>query len=192
MKKINNNQAGVISIWLVFLIVIIIAVLGYAGMTVWQNNQSKNSKTNIMLDSDIQAPNDSNVSENYLEVEQWKVKFKLDDSVKDASYIYSSDGYITLTTPRLNELAANNSDCSGANESITIKRAKIGEDNFGTPWTEEELIDRGIKVGEYYYYSEAGQPCFREGGPEEFNAVEQEVMSIRAMLSEIYNSVTPL
>ena len=125
----------------------------------------------------------------YLVIKEWGVKFRLSNSTQDAVYKFKENGsnWVIITTSRLDELSLNNPACSGANESTTISRARVGDDRFGSPWSEQDLRNIGVKVEDYYYFTEGGQPCFDTD--ENLASVVEEIGLIRAELSKISETV---
>lgn len=122
------------------------------------------------------------------------VKFVVPEKVSDVTYSIDSkwpDGLL-LTTPRLAELAQTVSWCGSADRSAGISRAKVGDDHFGSPWSEKELSDIGVKLGEYYYYPDGQQACM--GTEEDLAPIQSavnEVGAIRASLEQIAKTVQP-
>lgn len=108
------------------------------------------------------TPSPASSSQKYLTIKEWGVRLKLSSTNADSNYKFEkdSDQFVVLSSTKLDEAAKNSKVCSGANESVTLNRTKVGDDHFGSPWTEKELQSIGKKVGDYYYYNDAGQPCF--------------------------------
>lgn len=181
------------------LLVTVIGVIGFAGwQVVSRQNNEQPATTNA---SKGQSPALKKPAENhsekeaavYLDIKEWGIRVKPTGLAEGATY--TSDGpeyqYVTITTPRLIELADTTPGCEVAKDSVTLNRAKVGDANFGSPWTEEELQQIGTKLGEYYYFQSGGQACF--GHPEELEKIKvqmDEIYAIRASLGILYKTVT--
>lgn len=195
MKK---NQHG-FSLSVVLVVILVLGVIGFAGWYLYEQN-----KTSDATGSTIAQPQGAKQEgkadaaltneDKYLVIGQWGVKVKLDSNTQNATYSFESPdqtNFLTLSTPELDKISATYENCKGANKSIAIARAKVGDDHFGSPFTENDLVGRGgVKIGDYYYYSDAGQPCF---GTEEdlynLKDVMNEVGAIRVNLSKLQPTI---
>lgn len=194
----TKNQIGFGAIGVIGVIVIV-SLMAFSGWTFI--NRSKNKPTSTAKTSAKQVQAEVGESTNidqpkeitkYLVIEEWGVKYTLGQSISDATYKFTqtNNQYVLVQTPRLAELANQSKFCTGADESISLNRAKVGDDRFGSSWTEEELQAIGTKIGEYYYFSEGGQPCF--GSEKELKQESElitEVSSIRSMLGQLSKTV---
>lgn len=190
MQVINTkkNQKG-FGILEGLLIIVIIGLLGGLGWYVWSNRaeepQPITESPAVQTTKDVEETEAETEDDSYLTVKEWGVKFKLDESIKDAGYFFkkTTDDFVFLTTPRLEELSNSTPSCKLAAESVSITRAMVGDDHFGSPWTQAELEERGTKVDEYYYFDEGGQACF--GTDEDIAKIEKTVTEIGEIRADL-------
>lgn len=193
MKK---NEKGFSAVE-VLLVLVVIGLLGGAGWYVWQSKNKNDQSTTSTSQADSkrennkEAPKDEVATAKYLTIKEWGVRLKLSDNIANATYRFEKPDYqwVYLTTPRLNELAQQTPECSAAKESITLNRAKPGDDRFGSPWKESELQEIGTKWGDYYYFGEGGQPCFTD--KQDFQMPE-EISQIRVSLGNAIKTIEKL
>lgn len=177
----SKHQKG-FGILEVLLILVIIGLLGGLGWYVWSNRAKESqpiaATPAAQTAKETEEPEVETEDDGYLTVKEWGVKFQLDDSIKDAGYFLKkpTDNFIFLTTPKLEELSSSTPNCKLAAESVSITRAKVGDDRFGSPWTQADLEEIGTKVGDYYYFDEGGQVCF--GTDEDIAKIEKTVAEI--------------
>lgn len=191
--NIKNDQKGVALVIMILSVLVLFAIFG-VGWKVWDSGKNNNLElvqTSSPTKTDIETPQQI-IEPTYLVIKEWGVKFRLDKSVSDTTYILEDEknNWVILTTPRLTELADSSPTCRAAKNSVSIARAKVGDDRFGSPWTKAQLEEIGFMVNDYYYYADGGQACF---GSEESlvkdTAIVEEVGIIRTKLSEIHKSV---
>lgn len=196
----KNNQSG-FGVIAVIVAVLVLGALSFAGWTVLKKSNHKNevattasSKASIDNDKKVEDKTPVVEAKNYLVVKEWGVKYELDQAITNATYAMKQPGYqyVTITTPRLTELAQSTPPCSGAATSISLNRAKAGDDRFGSPWTDEQLQQIGTKSGDYYYFSEGGRACFgSEEDLKQYSQAVEEISSIRGKLGSISKTVRP-
>jgi hypothetical protein len=192
----KNNQTGFSAV-VVLVLIAVIAIIGFCSWVILGKSKGGESSTPQAITkqkttSVKSKPNTAEGKINYLVIEEWGVKYPLDPSIADATYVMEKSGnqYVFVQTPRLVKLAGESKHCAGADESISLNRAKVGDDRFGSPWTEEELQNIGTKVGDFYYFGEGGQACF--GSDAELKqeaAIVDEVSAIRSKLGQLAQSV---
>jgi prepilin-type N-terminal cleavage/methylation domain-containing protein len=192
IMKLNQKGFSVIEITIV---IAVIGVIGSVGWLVYDHQKSKNTDDNTIVSptqvnntTENTANSNETISAKYLVVSEWGVKIKLTDDITKATYVFEKpdNQWAYLNTPRLVELSKQYPECSSAKDSISFNRAKPGDDRFGSPWTENMLKEIGIKVGDYYYFAEGGQPCFSD--KQDFQT-PKEISSIRASLSNAIKTV---
>lgn len=181
----------------VMVILSAVSVLCVAGWVIYHRQSSNDSTTK----SGITVPNPATTTEpspaptqeenttEYLAIKEWGVRIKLAPAIEGATYRFKNpaDQWVKVTTPRLAALSQQYSpECAIADDSISITRAKPGDDRFGSPWTEENLQKVATKAGDYYYFSEQGQPCFSN---EENFRTPKEINTIRTAFTEAVRTI---
>lgn len=204
----TSNQKGFSAVEIV-LVVAVVGLIGVVGWLVFSRrdnsvaNSEKTSNSSVVQTANkTQAKSENAPQEKvaanaqdqrkFLVVKEWGVKFETSDMAQDVSYEFApgANNMILLTTPRLAELAKATPVCANADKSIGIARAQIGDDHFGSPWTESELAAVGTKIGQYYYYSDGGKSCFgQEAELQKYSAAIAEIGSIRASLTQLAKTV---
>lgn len=185
MKK--NAGFGVVAIILIAAVLILVGLIGWRVYVANENNYKSTANHQNGVG---QAPgSESEYSTNtggYTEIAEWQTMLPKTASGERISYrMDASQQFAYITTERLNGLANASVECKGAGQSISISRAKPGDDHFGSPWTEDELGRVGKKVGDYYYYAVLGQPCFGDPG----FVTPEEIAQIRKDLSDSIKQV---
>lgn len=167
---------------------VVLAVFG-TGYYVYQQNQDKPQPANNTQQNQNQqqTTNDQTEGGKYLVIKEWGVKIPLDEKIKNVSYKYNTEGYISITTPELEDFYIKHSECSPF--SVPMQRIKPGDDHFGSPWTKEELELLSTEIKGSYYKEEVGKPCQGTGTAVE---IPENILSIRSSLGESIKKVTPL
>ncbi len=171
------------------LLILLLLAIGAAG---WYAVKQHQNDQNDQVAGPSSAQTSTTSTNKYLVIKEWGVQFKLTDVTKDATYKLASpaDDNVTISTPRMDEISQTYSECSGANNSLALARAKPGDDHFGSPWTEKELAKISKQIGGYYYYPSSGQACFPEdGGDFTRSDLKDEVGRIRANLTPVLSSI---
>jgi uncharacterized protein YxeA len=137
---------------ILIIIVIILALAGGATAAWHYWHKNKNF-------SDNSSPQNNY---GYLVIKEWGVRFKLNDKTKNA-YVYEkttlggySDAYY-LSSKEIDGYITSHPSCKGLIKATHYERAK--PDTPPQNFTEEFLKLRGPKIGEYYYWTNAGPRC---------------------------------
>jgi len=124
-----------------------------------------------------------------LEIPEWGVALRLDDYTADTSYEFINDQpYIALSNSQLTEIARNNQPCNNVNTNVRLVRATPGMTVNGETLTEQNLTDRGIRIGQYYYFIYNAGGCDAKFGNAD---VTSNVNSIQQRLSQLYITTIP-
>ncbi len=175
----NKKTAGFGMIGIILLSAVVIA-LGFVGWRVYDAHYGQKQPD---VAASKQTPVDANAG--YVVIKEWGVRIPLSEKTKGMTYaIDGSNAFAFVSTPRLDELAKQNSECAEAYKSVSIGRIKLGDDYMGKPLTESDLGRTWVKIENYYYYSGVAQPCF--GGSQ---AAVTEIGDIRTALIESIKSV---
>jgi len=159
--KIKNDQRGIAHVAMVVLVVVVIGVVGLAGWKVWDNGQKKKDPKTATTKTSSTKKTDPKVVpvSKYLEIIEFGIKIELSDEIEDA-YYKMENGYPYLSTHSLDKYA-------GCSQVAAVAKAKVGEDNFGLPYTKDELekISK-LKIRETYFWVEPsnGGSCSDPGG----------------------------
>lgn len=157
-KKLRKNQQG-FSAWIIvlflMLILVLLLVFWYVRQQDSKNQQAKTSSSNNSKNALVQTSPEK-TSQNtvkYLEIKEYGVKLVLTKDIEDAYYVIEN-GYPYLSVKSLEKYPYCNLSQNKSSGSIAaVARAKVGDDNYGSPWTQAELEKASkLKVGEYYYW----------------------------------------
>jgi anionic cell wall polymer biosynthesis LytR-Cps2A-Psr (LCP) family protein len=174
MKNKLAKQDG-FAVFEVLFFVLVVAILVGAAYYVGKNHSSVKSSSNSQ--SSNSSSNKVLTAQKYLNIPELGIRLKLSDKNADTYYVMTSPSntYVVLTSKALDTLAAKTPGCEGANKASTLSKIKPGDDNFGSPWTEDELKNAGDrpskKIGDYYIVSVPGQSCFPPASDEAITQV---------------------
>lgn len=91
----KNNQKG-FGVVGALIVIAIVALIGFAGWYIWQKNSDKNNskQTNNSKQNKSYSPkeNEDKNKDEYLDIKEWGVRFKLNDVAKGAYYSIRDDG----------------------------------------------------------------------------------------------------
>jgi type II secretory pathway pseudopilin PulG len=114
------------------------------------------------------TPTPTKVQKQYLEIKELGIKFELTDNLKDAYYFVNKDGGVYVSVHHFDGLsgfegctAAGSSNIGGGLAAVYY--VKVGDEHFGTPWTQEELNKTGaVKIDDKYFMFEPNSqaPCW--------------------------------
>lgn len=124
-----------------------------------------------------------------LEIPEWGVALRLDDYTADTTYEFINDRpYVALSNSQLTEIARNYQPCNTVNTAVRLVRASPGDNVYGEVLTEAILKNKGIKIGQYYYFIYKAGACDTR-----FNNAEviANVDSIQQRLSQLYITTIP-
>ncbi|MBI2009382.1 hypothetical protein HYS84_03140 [Candidatus Saccharibacteria bacterium] len=177
----------------VLLALIFITLVSFVGWYVWKS--TKETKTSLSNSGGSDNISTAPAKEKkYLEVKEDGVKFELTDKIEDAYYYYNQDAGAYISLKRYDNVqgfegctAKGGTDSEGSGLAH-LSSAKVGDDNFGSQFTEAELADRvesrGKKIGETYYWLESNSqaPCWDFDNIPEDDKRVQEMIKFRSEL----------
>jgi lipopolysaccharide export LptBFGC system permease protein LptF len=192
MKTISvNRQQG--SAHIIIVAVLAVALVGALGYIFWSNilQPKSETKTNTSAKADVTASPSVSASpkadDGTIVLSDWKVKFKLPDSLKNTSVKYSQQtkGGVTsygFTTARIEALG---SDCATQPYGKTLvlarsTKAPSGMDGY-------VLINQAAIDGYYYTYTETLPMC--SGSTTEPGPANQVEIDDNAALGELLKSL---
>lgn len=191
MKK--HTQSG-FSLVVILLVLILVAVVGFAGYYVYNTQQNKkDTASQPATDKKLTSANPAATpaaptaqdTQKYLVIKEWGVKVPLAKNIEDATYYYRAfeDGgsavYVSTKT-----ISAKYPDCAADKTTV------YAYGRFNNPNERNELVDKTMgelnpnapKVGNYYYYAIHPQAyCF-----ETLNKTDKEIDAIQK------NEIQPL
>jgi hypothetical protein len=130
---------------LVFTAVLVLAAIGVGALYL---HQRSSNKTMLFTDQIYNAKE--------LKIREWGVSMPMADFTRDPYYAFDKQtGKVRVSTHRLDELSAKAKRCSPGHVGITLGRAKPGDkiaEYSGATWSEPMLMQKGTKVGQYYYF----------------------------------------
>lgn len=162
MKDIRKNQQGfsALLLLLVFLVLLILVLVFLFVRNRDNNNKQANKATSsTATQSTSTASTQQSTSTNgqnaakYLEIKEYGVKLVLTKDIEDAYYVIEN-GYPYLSVKSLEKYPSCNLNQNKSSGSIAaVAKTKVGDDNYGSPWTQADLEKASkLKVGEYYYW----------------------------------------
>ncbi len=149
----NNKQSGFSTIEGVIAVVLIIAVLGFVGLKLY-NHQSKQVNTATSNSHNTSQSPISNNSQNstpaqqsapnagYVVVKEWEVRFKPVEGLTGIEYALTNNNTVQLTTSQLKEL---DPSCSAQNYPVLGGIVRSSQASVPS----SQALG---KVGSYYYY----------------------------------------
>lgn len=170
MRKLNSKGFTPLHI---LLVLVIVGIVGGTGWYVYSDKKAANKSAQNQQQSGAQ--NNSPTSEKkYLEIPEMGLKIELSEKIEDAYYAMNSGGWAYLSVYAFDSYA----NCKANSETgmAAVASGKVGDDNFGEPFTEAELEERGTKIGDKYYWIDLAQSdCSAdtngENGDPNFDAV---------------------
>jgi hypothetical protein len=150
------------------LIVIALSLVTGVGYYVYNTNKNNDKlQNNSQISSDTKQSKSSDKDKRYLEVQELGIKFEVTDELKNIYYKVDENGYVYLSVHELDNIKGFEGCTAGSGAGqdgiAAFSYAKVGDDHFGTPWTEADLKNRSqAKVGDTYYWVEprSQAPCF--------------------------------
>lgn len=144
--KLNKKGFTLVEILLVIIAVTLVTGVGYYVLQANQNNKAETKPS---------TPSTPASAKKYLEVKDLGIKFELTEDIKDA---YVSGAYLSI---RHFDNLKGFENCRADQDSLgiaAVEHAKVGDDRFGSPWTEAELNQTAqAKLGDTYYWVSKGQ-----------------------------------
>lgn len=161
MKKDQKGFTLVEGI-IVLAVILLIGGVGYY-MYARQNSDAaqttESAKTNQQTTDKKEA---GNSTQKYLDIPEAGVRLALTDSTKDAYYTVSEEGNIYLSIhyfDKLKGFEGCTSDAMNGKQGIAaLDHAKVGDDRFGSPWTQAGLEEfPNSKISDTYYWIAGSQ-----------------------------------
>jgi uncharacterized protein (UPF0333 family) len=179
-KKLNQKGFSAVE---GLLILIIILLVGFIGYYVWHTQKTTDKTIDTASNATKSSPAKSSSQQKFLSIKEWGVKLKLNTSNSDAYYtvVPGQDNEVYISSKALDTFGAQHAECSGVNRSVIMSRLKPGDDNVGSPWTDQELAQAGTKVRDYYYVINTGLPCSGDD-TNTVNDLANQVQAIRVKL----------
>lgn len=152
MRKLDQKGFGFFY-WLLILLLLILLIL--ASWYVYKNQQKKKQSASSSQQQQSTQPANQPEEKKYLKIPEMGLKVELSEKIEDAYYAMHPDGWAYMSVKSLDKYAG----CKANAETgmAAIASAKVGDDNFGEPYTEAQLKAKGTKIGEKYYWIDLGQ-----------------------------------
>ncbi len=141
------------------LVVVILAIVGGTGYYVYQaNNKATETQNQAQTNANTAAPHKKNEKKSkpataieYLVVKEWGVELPLSSGIKDAYYIYDSNGYARLGTRSLTAMSAK---CAPDKVGVSVLSRQTVATHNANAQQSEPSWDHPVyntKLGNYYY-----------------------------------------
>lgn len=181
------------------IILVVVLLIGGIGFFVYANRDSNkdntDTKTSQQKDSEESA---DKAEEKYLDIPELDVRMKLTSSIEDAYYSMSNEGYAYFSTHYFDKLEGFEQCRSNAKNGeyglAALSYAKIGDDHFGSPWTQAEFDGfSNSKIGDTYYWVSGSQAtCWDNEKFPDSNPHVQKANEIRKALTDLSSSIEKL
>lgn len=169
MKKLNKKAFSIVELILIIFVAILLVGAGFYIYNRKNRNNALSTGTDIVASDNIEEESQPEIEDlekedKYLEVEEMGIKLKLTNSVEDAYYAYKYNKttkkyYARLSTRSVDKYPACSASKSSEHPGLaSISVNKVGDDNAGSPFTEEELEKASkLKVDDKYYLINGSQ-----------------------------------
>lgn len=160
MNKKRQQGFGWLPLLLLIFLILLLLLIGWFVKKRQDNSKPANSSASSQQSSSGQPANQQSTASQapqnavkYLEIKEYGVKIVLTKDIEDAYYVIERD-YPYLSIKSLQKYA----DCDlsknkGSGSVAAVARTKVGDDNFGSPWTQSDLEKVSkLKNGDYYYW----------------------------------------
>jgi len=154
---------GLLSLIAVLLIVLV-SYYVYHAQRVTSNTYSAASKVSQSTPQK-HTSSASSMTNQYLDIKELGVKFKLSEPIKDAYYAKDPQGYYRFSLKSFGTNTCVASSDGKGDGVVSLLVAKLGQpsmDDAGDPWTADALHKAGLKqIGDTYYGFQRGNgPCY--------------------------------
>ena len=192
--KLNQKGFGAIE---GLLVVIALTLIVGVGFYVVSTNKDKKEDTKTTQNSS--TPTESKPAEakkQYLEFKSAGVKIELNEQTKDAYNGTTNEDEVYIGS-RVVDRQPGLEGCKvggSASGIIALSHAKVGDDHFGSPTTEEELkVFSDVKIGDTYYWLTPGNgPCWNPDQIPENDPRIEKLLDFRKSMSDQQKTITKL
>lgn len=190
--KLNQKGFGAVE---GLLVVIVLALIVGAGFYVVNANKNKKDDAKTTQNSSTSNENKPvEAKKQYLEFKSAGVKIELNEQTKDAYNGTTSEDEVYIgsravdSQPGLEGCKVDGS----ASGILALSYAKVGDDHFGSPWTEADLKGvSDVKIGDTYYWLTPGNgPCWNPDEIPENDARIQKLLDFRKAMSDQQKTIT--
>lgn len=167
-QKSDRFLGGFTLIEVLLVVIAITLIIGIGFYIFTTNKQSKGTRSTAQnISNSSKSPTDQSgqTKKKYLNIKELGIKFELTDKLKDAKYLANNHNNVYVSVGYFDNLEGFNG-CRAVDGGglIAISYAKIGDDYFGSPITEDMLQNnfKAVKVNDTYYWFTANSqaPCW--------------------------------
>jgi hypothetical protein len=191
--KLNQKGFGAVEGLLVVIALTLIVGVGYYVVNANKDNQDTTNNTRTSTKAETKP---TETKKQYLEFKSAGVKMELNEQTKDAYVGTTSQDDTYISSHYFDDKPAFegckvNGQASGI---IALSSAKVGDDHFGSPWTEAELKGLSeVKIGDtYYWMTPSNGPCWDPGKTSESDPGVQKLMEFRKAIADQQSTITKL
>ena len=177
------------------IVIALVGVIAGAGVYVYRANQSNDIVATTKSKPTLNSEDTTEPEPKYLEFKTLGVKLALNEQTKDAYNGDTSDNEIYIGS-RSVESQPGFETCKVNDSGLAaLSSAKIGEDHFGSPWTEAQFKQIGaVQIDETFYWVQgAPSGCWNyQSDIEENDPKIQKYMEFRSAITKQQNTITRL
>jgi hypothetical protein len=165
MKKFNQKGFTLIEGLLIVIALSLVVGIGY-----YVYNSNKNTPQDDSSNTKPAAKETAKTTpaaKNYLEIKELGIKFQVTDKLKNTYYRVNEFGGVNLSVHELDKLKGFEGCVAGSDLGqdgiAAIDYAKVGDDHFGSPWTEADFKNVSqAMIGDTHYWIEprSQAPCY--------------------------------
>lgn len=183
------------------IILVVVILIGGVGYFVFANRDSNKDKNDTNNQTSQQKDSEESADEaeaKYLDIPEVGVRIKLTGAVEGAYYSVSNEGYAYFSTHYFDNVEGFEqcrSNAKGGEYGVAaLTYAKVGDDNFGSPWTQAEFDGfSNSKIGDTYYWINGAQAtCWDNEKFPDSNPHVQKANEIRKAFTELSSSIEKL
>ena len=189
------NQKGFGAVEGLLLVIALTLIVGVGFYVVNANKGKEDTTTNAQASTKTETK-PTETKKQYLEFKSAGVKMELNEQTKHAYVGTTSEDDAYISSHYFDDKPAFegckvNGQASGI---IALSSAKVGDDHFGSPWTEADLKGfSDVKIGDTYYWMTPGNgPCWDPDKTPESDPGVQKLIEFRKAIADQQGTITKL